>query len=171
MCRAGWFSAIALITFAPIVLGGEPRSIKPVIVLTGIDSRKETSQVVRCSTRDEWVAAWRSHAGDDAAKAKTMHEVDFTNYMLVAIFDGKSYANTGLSIHSVEEGESSIQLRYRRNSYQSDIFTTRDRSTQSFMFVILPNSQKELIFERDTRRIIQAPPEWTEQSRLPTIKK
>ena len=82
---AGFFSEF-------VVLADDlPRNMKPVMVLTGTDSKQTKETFARCCTRETWLANWRKHHGKDKDSALSpCPEVDFDSFMVVVIFQGKS---------------------------------------------------------------------------------
>ncbi len=150
-----------------------PRKLKPVITLTGTDSKQIKESFARCGSQMEWVDTWHKHKGGDAeVDRRTCPVVDFESYIVVAIFHGKSSVNEGITVMAVTDETDCVRVRYRPSWFQT-AFSSKPKSydTQSYAFVVLPKSPKVLVLEEDVRDNLREPPIWKERARLASEKK
>jgi hypothetical protein len=176
------FALSAPLAAAPVAAARLPRELKPVMVWTGTDSRQAAEAYSRCGSQKDWEAVWHKHkSGGLRADRRTCPEVDFDSYLVLAIFYGKS-SEKGIQVVAVVEEARCIRVRYRPVWYQTGYvapaagatpFSTGRRGggknshdTQSYAFVILPQSQKPIVVEEDVRRLLIDPPVWKERARL-----
>src|SRR5262249_7261822 len=151
-----------------------PRTTKPVLVWTDTNSKITKPLFARCDTRKEWSTVWQKHQGRDADPYMSIApypEIDFESYMAIAIFHGKSSMNSGIWVREVVEEKSRIRIHYQPSWYQIVVDTQTNArealaETNSFAFILLPRSRKEIVFEEDVRRTIQGPSVWKERARI-----
>jgi hypothetical protein len=147
-----------------------PKKLKPVFVYTGIDSKQTKQSFTRCTSQKEWQARWQEHRGAEEKNDRCRcPEIDFDSFMVVVIFHGKSDCNDGLEIVSTVEEKDCVRVRFKPMWYQ--IAGRGDYDTQSYVFCVLPRSQKAIVFEEDVKSIIADPPKWKEQAKLPAVEK
>jgi hypothetical protein len=165
---------VASLALSPVFAGDTPPKVKPVIVLTGTDSKQDKRSFARCLSKEEWRAIWHKQHGWDN---RTCPEVDFDSYMVLAIFHGKESLNTGLDIYEVLKEKDRLRVRYQPRWYQVGYIrppTKQDLErelTRSFAFVVLPRFEKEVQIEEDVQGILGKPPVWKERGKLAPIKK
>ena len=144
--------------------GESPTTLTPIVTWSGIDSNCDKFGVERCHSVAEWEAVWKKHRGVETPQS-TRPEIDFVSYMVIAIFDGQSSQNYGLTIAEIVNGEKSIRVRFRPHWYQiaglpmSEADDLKLR-TQSFVFVVLPTSEKSIVIEDDVKDNSRALPKW-----------
>src|SRR5262245_9948167 len=73
------------------------KAIKPIVFLTGKDSRELEPGTFLISSREDWEKLWKTH--QDGLPM----DVDFEHYMVVAVFQGKHRQSLGLEIDSLTE--------------------------------------------------------------------
>jgi hypothetical protein len=151
------------------------RTFKASVVLTGINSQIEKPAFIRCLNQDEWKTTWDKHAGEDSFKTNRMPEVNCDDNMVVAIFHGKGAQNYGYEIHPIDDEKNFLRIRYKMRTYQvmaigdgTDDFSKY--KTQSYAFIVMPKSTKEIVFEEDVHTGIGDPPVWKEKSRLNAVR-
>jgi hypothetical protein len=160
-----------------------PRKLKPVVVWTGTDSKQAKMSFARCCSQKDWEATWHQHQSSEAkAKGQGCPEVDFDSYMIVAIFNGKSFQKTGIEIVTVTEEKNCLRVRYKPLWFQVGFIRPERGSgpakgetktdayeTQSYAFVVLPKSQKAIVLEEDVRNLIPDPPVWKKRATLEAL--
>src|SRR4051794_40171266 len=93
------FLVPVLLVVTPVSADELPRKLKPVVVWTGTDSKQAKMSFARCCSQKEWQTTWHKHQSSTAkAKSQRCPEVDFDSYMVVVIFHGESFQNTGIEI-------------------------------------------------------------------------
>jgi hypothetical protein len=153
-----------------------PRKLKPVMVWTGTDSKQAKESFTRCCSQKDWEVSWHKHQGGDGqANHRTCPEIDFDSYMVIVIFHGKSSQNIGINIVDVFEDKESFHVRYKPLWYQIGILLganldQKQLDTQSYVFIVLPKSQKAIVLEENVSGVIVGPPIWKERTKMPPLK-
>lgn len=190
---------LVLVVIVPVIAAApavRPKSIKPVINWTGTDSKVAKESFARCSSQKEWEVTWLNHQADKNGEySQKCPEVDFDSCMVIAVFHGKSYENTGIEVLAVNEDRDCVRVRYRPATYQvafsfppvtfgesagespkqreggGEKTLKRPYDTQSYVFIVLPKSPKPVILEEDLRDRLDGPSVWYEQAKLLSEKK
>ena len=186
-------AGIAALTLISVTRGEEcPRTFKPVVTWGGEYSANDEKGFVRCVSAKQLHELWRKHAPSkliddlklERAKQRvpdvindghqSCPDVDFKSHMVVAIFNGKGYADAGITIGSIIEHEKQLIVRYRVLEYQTAVepgVPERDRRTQSYAFAVIPVSSKEIVFEEDEANGISErnEPRWKSKGRIPPL--
>ncbi len=162
-----------LLVLAPASAAELPRKLKPVVVWTGTDSKQAKMSFARYCSRKDWSATWHKHQSTDRKGNKQRcPEVDFDSHMVVAIFQGKSFQDTGIEVITVTDEKNCIRIRYKPMSFQVAYIEppakgeTDSYETQSYAFLVLPKSQKAIVLEEDVRSLIHDPPLWKKRSTI-----
>jgi hypothetical protein len=166
-----------LLVVAPTWAEELPRKVKPVLVWTGTDSKQAKMSFARCCSQKDWETTWHEHQSEAKAKSQSCPQGDFDSYMVVAIFHGKSFQNTGIEIVAVTEEKNCVRVRYRPLWYQVAFVRPATKGevksdewlrseTQSYAFVVLPRSEKAIVLEEDVRNLIADPPVWKKRATL-----
>jgi hypothetical protein len=160
----------ALSSAAPARSEDLPRALKPVIVWTGTDSKQAKESFSCCRSQAEWEASWNKHQGrDEKAEGQPCSQVDFDTHMVIVLFHGESSQNHGIDIASVSEERGCVRLHYKPSWFQV-VFregeARRSYATQSYAFVVLPQSRKAVVLEEDAQTLIGVPPDWQERAKL-----
>lgn len=140
---------------------------KPLLVLTGANSRVEKAGYYRVASEEAWKKLWLDHLG------KTEREIfqeqlpaltiDFERCMVIAIFQGAKTNSRGITVASVVEGNDAITLRFDDISYQT---LGAGAQVTPYAFVVTPKSSKPVVLEEDVQSFKHRPPEWKERARL-----
>ena len=162
---------------------------KPLVSLSGAQTRIEGRSYHRLTSAEEFQGLYMRHLGhkpeefDDYYNRHGVPLVNFERCMVIAIFQGDSFNSAGVYVHSVEEDDERILVRFDDRSYQTsggfskseDLVTGvpgaggddggRQRVRAWGMFV-LPRSAKAVVLEENVQNIIGDPPEWRERARL-----
>lgn len=164
-------SLLALAASAASAIASPPaRFIKPVVVVTGIDSKEDKESFSCCRTRDDWVKVWAKHTGiADEHKCRPI-EIDFESYMVLALFQGKHHSNRGIAVDPIADEPTQLRVRYRPLWYAKVPKSSGSTSTQSYAFVVVPRSNKAILIEglAAGRRDIDV---WVEKTRIPVLGK
>jgi hypothetical protein len=124
------------------------QKMKPVIVWSDIDSHITEPRFLCLRSADEWAKIWRLHKGraPDDSLCPPPPEIDFSSYMVVALFNGSYSQDLGLTIDRVDDQKDVIRLRYERNVYSVAGRPIRTK-TYDYAFVVLPKSKKPVLIE------------------------
>ena len=164
----------ALLSFTQNCAAEAPKTIKPVIVLSGSDSAIAEPTIERCCSDKELRALWEIHQGGD--NRDRCPQVDFDSFMVIALFKGAHPFGASISFDNIVEDAESIHLRYYPGGFQligrkpGDEESEADklkRVTRSFVIVVLPVSKKAVVIEETTRDSDAL----KEQKRFPAIDK
>ena len=165
-------AAAAAAALLPSVLAQEAappaKSQKPFVTWWGPDSRITKREFIRVTDGDQWRTLWARHMDlKDAGGfyGPPIPEIDFTQCMVVGVFEGWQTNTRGLTAVSVTEEEERVVLRYdwQSRSYQTSEMV--DRVTPFGIFV-LPRSGKPLVIEVDTNGLKDRGPSWKERARF-----
>ena len=83
--------AILLLQAVCVLAGGYlsvGETVKPLVVLSGADSKLTKGAYLRIDTNEQWAKTWSEHVGTDDGVQHPMMEIDFSNCMVAAIFRG-----------------------------------------------------------------------------------
>lgn len=151
------------------------RSVKPVLIWSGIGSAAAKASASRSRSQTEWQAIWFRNTGrvgvEDPLAAPP--EVDFSTHMVVALFHGDGWAaNAGPKVAEVLEEADCLRVRYRPR-WISFVFppdpeteAMLKKATRGYAFVLLPSSKKRIVLEEDAQVEKGAPPVWKERHRI-----
>ncbi len=102
-----------------------PGTLKPIVSWAGGFSCIEEPSCFRVSTTEAWRNLWLRHTGSTSvtAPAKVKHvpvipEIDFSRFMVLAIFQGSGFNNHGLRIMEILDSEDELRIRCANGYYQ-----------------------------------------------------
>jgi hypothetical protein len=153
---------------------GSASPTKPLVVLTGVDSRMSKTSFHRVESEQEFRKLWLAHLGkaeQDYWRTPTPAiSVDFERCMVIAVFRVEKGNSRGLHVESVTDGDDQVTVRYTNLSYQTAAGFGRTLPptpiTPAYAFVVVPKSDKPVVLEEDGQRLKNDPPNWTERARL-----
>jgi hypothetical protein len=79
--------------------------------------------------------------------------------------------NFGVDVHSILEETDCIRVQYRSPSWQTRFDIEQKYDAQSFAFIVLPKSQKTIVFDEDVQHLLGESPIWEERAKLPALDK
>jgi hypothetical protein len=147
------------------------RGVLPYVTISGADSKVRQRGYFRVGSEKEWVKVWQRHKGEKESEQYNLFYnplglplVDFRQCMVIAVFEGASENNAGLRASSVTDEKDRVLLRFQDNGFQT---VNGGRPSTAYGFFVLPRSNKPVVLEEDVRHLINGPPVWKEQARLP----
>jgi hypothetical protein len=143
-----------------------PKTIKPVAVFSGANSRIEQPSLEVVTSADGWDRLWAKHLGtttDDAYRP--LAEVDFDCCMVVAILPGNQVNVRGVKIESIIDEKDALRIRFDNVGYQTAGESNRKPPDKPYAFVILPKSDKTIVTEENAQIYNGQPPQWKEWRR------
>jgi hypothetical protein len=152
------------------------QATRPLVTLTGTDSRVKEASYYRVTSEEEWVKIWRRHKGAKESKDYDLFHnplglpnVDFEKCMVIAIFQGSGWNSAGLKAVAVLEEKERIVLRFEDKSYQTfgPAPDGGGKQVTVYGFFVLPRSSKTVVLEENVENTIGDPPMWKERVRLP----
>ncbi len=143
------------------------RNIEPVRVWTGPDSGVSEQGYFLVHTPEEWERIWLAHLQamerrPNEAQDRTPR-INFRKRLIVVLFHGNSFNNSGLAVEEVSERHDRIVLRYDEVSFQTDYVSV---PTQAYAFVVLPRTEKSIVIEENVCPFIGGTPEWARRATL-----
>lgn len=152
-----------------------PAPVKPLLVLSGADSRTAQPTFARATDEAAFAKLWLGHLGktaDDAFREQLPTiEIDFAKCMVVAVFAGTTTNCRGLTIASVTDGPDAVTVRFEKLTYQTagplNGGPAPVNHSTPYAFVLLPKSQKAVVVEEGVRQLKAEPTQWKERARLP----
>jgi len=160
-------SFVSSLGIAVILMTGYARAAPPVVVVSGVDSHI-TKQAYRIADDEEsFSTIYREHLGLKKGDffQKQHLNVDFSRYMVVAVFQGEEYNNRGIEVLDVVGTDSNCIIQYRPLWYQTE---ARFDLASSFAFVVIPKTRKPIQIDQDIRSGLSSPPKWTTKATLQT---
>lgn len=125
----------------------EGRALRPVVAWSGKKSHITAGGQFRVTSAKEWEALWTRHKPDWVEKrdhAPNVPEIDFENYMVIAIFGGSGSNVDAIVADAISDESDALRFRYRQITYQTG--KTGDDVTPFGIFVV-PRSQKPILLE------------------------
>ena len=150
---------------------GGQKTIKPIVTLSGDDSRVTERSYHRICTMDKWAKIWQKHTGQDKVIYKNTDDeydqfydpldlpmVDFEHYMVIAIFEGTSGNNAGMNVDSISEKDDEIILRFTDKPYGTAGPKGGGKTVNAFGFFVIPRAKKPLVLEERVFKSAQKKP-------------
>ena len=157
-------TVLVLQTFCVLAVGylGTGEKVKPLVMLSGCDSKATKEAYLRIDTKEHWAKTWAAHAGAGDDAQRPMMEVDFSSCMVVAIFRGECSQVRQVQIDSVKEGRDRLIVYFHdvRDSKRAAGRDTVSETKQPYAFIMLPKSDKSVSFVQGERRYADDPLEW-----------
>ena len=122
--------------------------IKPLVYLSGNNSKVSKQFYERITNADEMAKVWAQHLGtskDDYYRP--MFEVDFDRCMVVAILRGKQIQVRQVEVNSISVQKDSLIVRFTEFGYSIGA-TDKMPETEykyPYVFVVLPKTDKEIV--------------------------
>jgi len=142
---------------------------KPLVVLTGAESRIKEKCRHLITSEEEWARIWLRHRGrplethDDYYNKAGVPLIDFESCMVLALFQGPGSNSAGLRAMSIHEGEEVTIFRFDDKSYQT---MERGDKVSVYGFFILPRSSRTLIVQENVQALLVGKPVWKEVVRF-----
>jgi len=96
---------------APVVL--------PCVALSGADSQIGEKSYLRITNENDWVKLWRNHKGDQSGGEYDFEHdplglpiVDFNQFMVLALFEGRDESPDGFQADSISESPEEMTIRF-----------------------------------------------------------
>lgn len=125
---------------------------KPLVTISGTDSKVAKPSYERISTSEKWAEAWLRHSGttkDDFHRP--LMEIDFDRCTVVAIFRGEKTQVRQLVIDSVLEKSKAIIIRFTELGYGiGGTGPQKPENRYPYAFIVLPKSNKDIVFVEGT---------------------
>jgi len=150
--------------------------VKPCVVISGADSHVAERRYHRITSADEWTRVWQEHKGQTVTgqydlfyDPLTLPSIDFDRYMVIGIFEGKSWNNAGLMAVSISEGADRIVFRFTDKGYQTAGPGGGGKKVAVYGFFVVPRSTKPVVLEQlmQSRRV--GPDVWKECITFPKL--
>ena len=137
---------------------------KPCLLLSGANSYVSEPGFHRICSLDEWAKVWQEHKGHNREAEYDFYYdplglpvVDFSQFMVITIFEGKRVNNAGMIADSIVEDRDSVTLRFERKTYGTDAGGRRPGKANRmnriqgrqnvYGFFVIPKSDKQVVIE------------------------
>jgi hypothetical protein len=163
-------TALATLALASQVQVNNVGIAKPPVVYWGPHSKVTLPAQYLVGNERDWVHVWEKHTkkkiGENPYYRPNMLQVDFTSYMVLAIFRGQSANSDGVSFVSVDNSGDVLLVRLRDRWYQT--MEEGDKVTP-YGFIVLPRVSRKVVVEEDVQNRIGGPPIWKKLVTFPPI--
>jgi hypothetical protein len=157
------------------------RRARPCVVISGTDSHVTGEGCYRITSAREWARLWQAHKGHKSAEKYndfydplTLPEIDFDNYMVIAVFRGGDANNAGLDVESVDEKKDQLVVRFWDKHYQRDFASMDDEAKDKvgvYGFFVVPRCKKQVIVQENAEGYYRSQvPDWKELARIPSLR-
>jgi hypothetical protein len=167
----------------------EVRSVKPYIVFTGVSNVRIPRSCRKIVSGNEWAKLWLQNEGlpieqeeyDYYYNTSRVPEIDFSNCMVIAIYEFKGALIHGLkfggfnSIEVIEE-KKNLVVHLSTKTFQTierpDSLNGGEPASKTtlYSFFVIPRSTKKIMLQIDARspeqRANNSPPVWKEYSHI-----
>ncbi len=159
---------VMLSLFTPYnCLAAQNEESKPLVTISGADSKVRKPSYERIATADKWTEAWARHLGTSKEDAyRSLMEIDFERCEVVAIFRGDRTNVRGIKILPLFTDHDYLILRIEDVDYQTNGADNNKPRDKPYAFVVIPKTSKEIILEEDVQHYKGEPPEWKEIIRI-----
>jgi hypothetical protein len=151
---------------------------KPCVVISGADSLVAKPRYQRITSLDEWARVWQEHKGakittpyDFFYDPLTIPQIDFENYMVVAVFGGENWNSAGYRGDSISEDNNRLILKFKEKGYQTAGPGGGGKKAAPYGFFVVPRSDKPLALFEDVRSMRDNDPVWKEQITFPALER
>lgn len=153
-----------------------PAAISPCVALTGADSHVSERGYFRITTLKDWTRIWQEHKGlkqneeyDVYSDPAGLPLVDFERFMVIAVFQGRSWNSAGLRAVSIVEEQERIVFRFDDKSYQTAGPDGGGKQVSAYGFFVIARSTKAVVLEENVQGLIGKAPVWKERITFPKL--
>ena len=160
-----WFGLILLALSTSSLRADEDNKTevsKPCLILSGNDSHISEPAYKRILTLDKWAKVWQQHKGEESTEQYDyfydplgLPMVDFSKFMVIAIFDGNRSQAAGLFCNSVSDDGNTITIKFDKKTYATDSGFGEDenkaikqKKENVYGFFVIPKSYQRLVLEQ-----------------------
>ena len=144
--------------------------VSPCVALTGAHSHVSERGYHRVTAVADWITLWQKHKGQKDGEQYDLYfdplelpVIDFNQYMVIVIFQGKGSNSAGLNAVSVVEEQERIVLRFDDKTYQTAGPGGGGKEVTVYGFFIIPRSSKPVTLEEQVQGLKGKPDEWKER--------
>lgn len=166
-------AAIVGLGAAPRALREPARELAAAVQFVGHDSKIETPRQVLITDEAAWAKLWAEHTGIEATFSPPLRNavprMDFTRFMVVGVFRGKTVNSDGEIASGVLIGDDAVRVRYERSTFQTMSAgpgPDKGQQTQPFGIFVIDRSNKLVVLEEGRRSLKNQPLKWTEVKRF-----
>jgi hypothetical protein len=146
-------------------------SIKPLMTMYGRNSKITKEKVLRVLSAKEWKDLWIEHKlgfanPKDVPRDFEFVEFDFDKIMVIAVFGGQGSNQAGYTAYSISDDGRRITIRIDANPYSTGF---PGDETQAWGILVLPQSDKEIVLQRNAQIYKHAPPSWEKWTTFPAM--
>ncbi len=149
----------------------------PAVSFTGASSHVVEPAFHKITDAREFAKVWVEHRTGSSPKGSYNYNwnyanvpvVDFEDYMVIAIFQGKSANSNGFHVEELVDDGDVFRVRYDSMSYQTSEGSGRARRVRKvtpYGIFVVPKTDRPVVLELDTQNMLGRPPIWTERARL-----
>ena len=145
----------------------------PAVVWSGAHSAIEGPAYMRITSERQWRDLWLRHSGikpkghDELHNSPCIPTVDFSRFMVIAVFNGKLNCTQGIRVRSVTEDAKSLRVRFSVQFYAH----FREDITTPYGILVLPRVSKSVIVEQMGANGAKGKPTWHKKQEFPPLKK
>ena len=149
------------------------RIIKPYVTWSGARSQITKRSYFRITSSTEWSNLWLRHVEKGVEKDSfnriVVPEVNFEEWMIIAVFQGKGWQNNGVVLDAITEDADEMYVRFKNQPYSIAIppgGVNREKQVTAYGIFVIPRSPKPLVLEEKVGGYKGGPPAWEERVRF-----
>jgi len=149
------------------------KTSSPVIVWSGAHSAIAGPAYMRITSERKWRDLWLRHSGikpkahDELHNSPCIPTVDFSRFMVIAVFVGKRNCTQGIRVRPAAEDAKLLRVRYSVQFYAH----FREDITRPYGILVLPRVSKSVIVEEMGANDAKGKPTWHKKREFPPLKK
>ncbi len=144
-------------------------TIRPAVAIFGNDSAFKTRAYEVAVDAQSWKAIWAKSLGIETTEAygkKAPMEVDFSKYVVLAVFQGEGWNSNGVKCVELTLAGDVLTLRYDDMSFQTAGPNGGRVPVSPFGFFVVEKGAEEFVFEENVQALKSDPAKWKEQARI-----
>ena len=144
----------------------------PVVVWSGAHSAIAGPAYMRITSERKWRDLWLRHSGiqpkgyDELHNSPCIPKVDFSRFLVIAVFNGKANCTQGIRVRSVTEDAKLLRVRFSVQFYAH----FREDITTPYGILVLPRVSKSVIVEQMGANDAKGKPTWHKMQEFPPLK-
>lgn len=144
----------------------------PAVQFVGQDSKIESAKYVLVTNVEDWNKLWAEHTGVAQSYSPPRYTapiIDFTRYVVVGAFNGKSTNTDGKIVDAIRLDPDAVRVRFHTASFQTARSGPGDdpgTATSSYGLWVIEKSTKPIVLEEPAQTTKAGSSGWKEVQRF-----